>query len=173
MNYKNTVWLLPFICFIIGYCAMSWLLRPAAMSMPSLINHSLHDATKIASEHHLNIRILREQENTQLAEGTVIDQIPSPKSLVKHYQTVFLVITKKAARPLAPHLLNLSTIKGQSVEHVQELAQQAGMRLTIQHAYPVPEKHECSHCHVYDQQPRSGSLFTADGAAHLVILVGP
>jgi hypothetical protein len=60
----------------------------------------------ISSKNGLSIRLLREQEDSYLPEGIILDQIPHAGSKIRPNQHIFVTISKKPKAVIAPNFLN-------------------------------------------------------------------
>jgi eukaryotic-like serine/threonine-protein kinase len=99
---KSNWWLLPFLFFIGGYVATRSVLHNPSIEAPSVIGLSLNQAFITLSNNNLNARLLELKEDGDLPEGTVINQIPSSRQLIKPRQTVFLTLSKQPPKIIAP-----------------------------------------------------------------------
>lgn len=105
---KNILWVVPFVCFLLGYYLLSHLTAITSLVTPPLIGQHIHDAITILSDHQLNARILAQKEDSDYAPGTILSQSPQPGQKIKPHQSVFLVVAKKLHYPLAPQLIGLT-----------------------------------------------------------------
>jgi len=105
MVLKSYLWLIPFIFFLAGYFSLSIIYRPRKLEAPSLIGKPLQEAVAITSTSNLNLRLLEQQEDTELPEGTILSQNPSAHTILKPNQTLFCTVSK---RPIitAPNLVS-------------------------------------------------------------------
>ena len=104
MSIKEFLWILPFSSFLIGYFSLSFIYHSKKLEAPTLIGKSLPEAVVLASSYNLNLRLLDQQTDTELPEGTIIAQNPKPHTAIKPNQTLFCVTS---TRPVitAPALL--------------------------------------------------------------------
>lgn len=108
------VWTLPFISFFFGYQIVRLFVYKEVFVAPEVLGQHIQDAIKVLSESKLNVRILAEKEDADLPEGIIISQSPNPGQSVKSHQSIFLVITRKPAKPVAPNLYGLSNQEAQN-----------------------------------------------------------
>lgn len=101
-------WLVPFLSFIGGYQLVRFLTHAETVYVPSVVGLHLNDAIRLLSADRLNVRILAEKEDPDLHEGMILSQTPEQGQMVKPHQSIFLVITRKPLRPLAPKLRGLT-----------------------------------------------------------------
>jgi beta-lactam-binding protein with PASTA domain len=131
---SSFLWMAPFICFFAGYMLIRSMTHTYEVSMPSIVGLHINDAIRILSADQLNVRILAETEDPDLAEGTILSQTPERGKLVKAHQSIFLVLSRKPARALAPHLTGLACSKAHLV------AKEARLKLkeyAFESSYPV------------------------------------
>lgn len=120
---KRFFWFLPFLCFLIGYYVIFFVVRVKVLEAPTLIGLSMQDAVLLLSEKQLNARILAQKEDPDIPAGTVLKQIPRPGQKIKPHQPVFLVVAKGQQKPIAPDLL------GRPLSVVEELVKKESIRL--------------------------------------------
>jgi len=120
---KNILYFLPFLFFIAGYTALSWLTQVNSVVVPQLVGMPLADAIKTLSELQLNVRIVGLQEETDVPAGTVMSHVPAAGSALKTHQRVFMIISKN------PELLKAPQCVGMLVDQADLLAHQNGIRL--------------------------------------------
>lgn len=113
-----TLWLFPFLSFIVGYVVVHSFSYREIVQAPAVIGLPLAQAVKVLSGCTLNARILAEKEDTDLPEGSVISQSPVAGKKVKAHQSVFLVVTRHAEKARAPLLSGLTLAQAQA--RVQE-----------------------------------------------------
>ena len=104
-NLNNFFWIFPFLSFILGYYLLHFFLKKNELNIPNVIGQSLQKGINIFSKKGLSIRLLREQEDSDLSEGIILDQIPKPKQKIRPDQHVFVTVSKKPKAILAPDLL--------------------------------------------------------------------
>ncbi len=75
---------------------------------PSLVGKNINESFVILSAHNLNPRLLGQNEEPELPEGTILRQTPYPKQKIKSHQSIFLVVSKKPPTKQAPHCVNKS-----------------------------------------------------------------
>ncbi len=113
---------------------MRLLTHTETVYVPSVVGLHLNDAIRMLSADRLNVRILVEKEDPDLHEGMILSQTPDQGQMVKPHQSVFLVITRKPLKPLAPKL------RGITCTQAQRKARNAHIRLksyTLES--PVPQ----------------------------------
>lgn len=107
--FKHIIWTLPLICFFGSYYTLYYFFSPSALAAPSLMGKQLPEALQILSDNNINMRILSQKEDNDIQSGTIISQIPSPKSSIRPHQSLFVVITKQAEQKKTPNFLNKKT----------------------------------------------------------------
>ena len=95
-------WLMPFLFFLFGYFASRAILSRNDIITPSLIGCALQKACSLLAEHNLTMQLLTEKEHSDLPSGTILYQVPGPGQRIKPRQTVFLTISKKQHKSIAP-----------------------------------------------------------------------
>ncbi len=143
---KHILWLAPFICFLSGYLIIQSFFHITTISTPSVVGQPLYEACALLSNNHLNIRLLAQKEDSDLPNGTVISQVPSPGQIVKPRQTVFLALSKQPPLPQAPQLV------GRDLRAIKQELQMAKLRFKtyfLESSYPkngciaqIPAPHE-------------------------------
>ena len=119
-------WLLPFVAFISGYQIVRYLTHTEAVAVPSVVGLHLSDAIRLLSADRLNVRILAEKEDPDLREATILRQNPEQGRWVKPHQAIFLVITRKPLKPIAPQFEG-------TIADARSKAQQLRIQLTAHH----------------------------------------
>lgn len=118
MNFKNFLinflWIAPFISFFLGYRILDKFFYINEIEVPSIIGKPLNEGSRILSDNNLSIRILAEKEDSDLPEGTILDQKPI-KQKNKPKQPVYLVISKKPISFIIPEF------RGQKFQEIQKL----------------------------------------------------
>jgi hypothetical protein len=87
---------------------MHWLFHVPEITTPSVVGKHIQEAFAIISSHNLNARLLEEKEDSCLPAGTVIRQTPQAGKKIKPHQSLFILLSKKPSRILAPYCLNKS-----------------------------------------------------------------
>ncbi len=154
----NWFWIVPFVCFLAGYQAISYVATRNEFPVPSVVGLPLTQAIKTLSDQRLNVRIVREQEDPDLPTGTVISQNPRPRYKVKPQQAIFIVITKKVER-LAP------ACTGKKMSEIEELLRENNIRA---HTYRLASSHPVDSC--FGQWPAAGQA--VDGKMTLYVSSG-
>lgn len=119
------------------------------MQTPSLVGMQLPDAFTVLSKHNLYPRILRETEDSDMPAGTILSQMPAPSTQIKPQQSVFLVISKPAPLPCAPHCIN----KAKQTVHIQTQARNIRVKM-----HSLPSIYPIDHC--FAQYPAPDSVVT-------------
>ncbi len=136
MDSKNFLFLLPFVCFFAGYQVLNMFFAVDKIPTPTVIGASLTTALKILSSTNLNARILAEQEDKTLPEGSILSQVPEPNTLIKPQQPVFLVIAKNPPKRILP------SYRGLTESEVRTRAKALGLRIkayNLTTIYPIGE----------------------------------
>ena len=112
----NFLWILPFSSFLLGYCVIYIVTQKQQIYSPNVIGKNIQNCITIASEKGLAIKQLRQQEDPDLPEGTILDQIPKPQSAMRANQYLLLTVSKKPKGVLAPNFFgqNQKTITSAS-----------------------------------------------------------
>ena len=94
------MWVAPFLCFIVGYFITGYVLRKSDLVAPNVIGKSLQEGIALLSENHLGLRLLHQQEDSTLPEGTILDQLPRPQQKIRPNQNVFVTVSIKQRTPV-------------------------------------------------------------------------
>lgn len=105
--YYSFLWVLPFVSFLAGYQLLRNLTHAETVTVSSVVGLHIHDAIKTLSADRLNVRILAEKEDPDIAEGIIMSQTPYAGRVVKPHQSIFLVISRKPPKPKALALFGL------------------------------------------------------------------
>ena len=103
---KEFIWVFPFLCFLLGYHCLNVCFRQTATKTPCVVGKTLPEALHILAENNLNMRMISEHEDADIPTETIINQTPQPGNSIREQQTVFLIISKKPPKPVAPNLCN-------------------------------------------------------------------
>lgn len=112
MNIKNYLWILPFCSFACGYFIIQSIFHVASFSAPHLIGKHVHEILPLISAQKLTIRLISQKDESNIPEGIILNQTPSPGTAIKSNQTLFIVTTKKPLVIAAPECVgkNIATI---------------------------------------------------------------
>jgi len=102
---SESLWILPFIGFCIGYLCLQLFITDTTIQAPDLVGKNILEATRMSSLSKLNLQIIAEKEVTDAMPGTIIKQNPLPGKPIKSHQSIFIVITKQPAPLIAPQLI--------------------------------------------------------------------
>jgi len=105
MKISSYLWAVPFISFLLGYYSVSFFYRIPVYATPALLGTSLQEAVAQLSDLHLNLRIIGRKQDNDLPTGTIISQMPQPKTKIKANQSIYCVISEKDAASSVPHLI--------------------------------------------------------------------
>jgi beta-lactam-binding protein with PASTA domain len=105
--FNNLLWTLPFLCFVLGYQILNQIYQTQIIPTPNLVGLTLANALKITSNLKLNLRIISEQIDQDLAEDTILSQKPAHQ-FIKTNQTLLVVVSKKPTPKIAPLLEGLT-----------------------------------------------------------------
>lgn len=91
---------------------MSFIYQSKSIQAPALIGKSIQEALRIAAKQGLSLRLVHEQDDSELPVGTVLSQNPLPNTHIKAHQSIHCIISKKT-ESLAPQLIgkNLDAIR--------------------------------------------------------------
>lgn len=132
MRIKSLLWVLPFICFMAGYCVIQSFFGNRKTTVPVLLGKSLNQAVCLLSEHMLAPRIIAEKEDVRVPAGTVIQQKPEPHTSIRWHQTVMLTVSK-----LPDPLLVPSVVGNKIADSVSQLTKM-GLQPQV---YELPSAH--------------------------------
>lgn len=145
---RNYIWLMPFICFFIGYAWIKYLYVPTEQVVPNIVGLHIYDALHQLSQQNLNIRILSEKTERELPAGTILWQTPSAGQRVKALQTIFCVTA------LQPKKLETLQCIGNSYDTIKKMAQAQNIKIKYYYlSHTVNSEGVC-----FGQYPTAGSL---------------
>ncbi|MFT6765325.1 MAG: beta-lactam-binding protein with PASTA domain [Alteromonas naphthalenivorans] len=101
---KDSYWITPFICFILGYQFFAFFFYQSVIQTPIIVGKTLPEAAVLLSKNNLNMRMISQQEDPDIAAGTIISQTPQAHSAIKPQQTIFFVLSKKPVQPCIPNI---------------------------------------------------------------------
>lgn len=133
---KRIFWIIPFINFIIAYHLSSLFLAINQIEVPVVIGKNLNEASKILSDHNLNLRILAQKEDADLPDCTVLDQNPF-KQKIKINKPVYLTISRKFKSFKMPNL------KGKNLHYIQQILKTNGLKSKIYYIENNADKDTC------------------------------
>lgn len=139
---------IPFLGFLLGYFVTHWLMQKDEVVTPNVIGKSLQESVGVLSRNNLSVRLLHEQEDAVLPEGTVLDQIPKPYLKVKPNQNVFVTVSKKES------LMQVPDFYGHQHDEVVAAAERRGIELK---SFFVASKLPKGRCIAH--QPQAGAVF--------------
>lgn len=93
--FSSLLWILPFGGFVVGYFATNHFLCSGQLTTPNIIGKPLAEAIFVLSNNKLGMRLLMQQENVTVPEGTILDQVPKPLQKIRPHQNVFVTISTK------------------------------------------------------------------------------
>lgn len=96
----------PFILALTGYFIAYLYLKPKEFNAPNMIGLSLYQAIHKSKEYNINLRLVAEEESSDLPPEVILDQNPHPGTLIKERQTIYLVITKARSNPTLERFSN-------------------------------------------------------------------
>lgn len=152
MTTKNTLWLLPFIFFVVGFFTTRSFFHVQQFPVPSVVGMTLHEAFATLSNHNLSIRLTDQKIDPNLADGTILNQTPTAGLMVKPRQTVFLAISRCPQPSETPDFVG---------KELQEIIQQGKDRsIKIKHYY-LPSIYPAGSC--IAQYPGKGKSLDQSG----------
>lgn len=104
---NNLLWILPFLCFVLGYQILDKVYQTQVISTPNLVGLTIAEGLKITSNLKLNLRIISEQIDQTLPPDTILSQKPSHQ-FIKTNQTMLVVVSTKPSTQAAPDLYGLT-----------------------------------------------------------------
>ncbi|KKP29359.1 MAG: Sensor histidine kinase [candidate division TM6 bacterium GW2011_GWF2_30_66] len=105
-NFKNYLWVIPFLSFLLGYFTVQKIFQPKSFNTPAIVGKKLQEAISILSKNQLNIKFIMEKEDSNLPHGTILSQKPIPGLKITPNQSVYVTISKKPDRLMCPELFN-------------------------------------------------------------------
>ncbi|MBN1549417.1 PASTA domain-containing protein [Candidatus Babeliales bacterium] len=150
MTLSHYLWLLPFLCFALGYQLLNSMLSVPEYDAPKVIGLSLVQAAQVAEEHNLMFRITGYREEVDLEEGTVLEQTPAAHHGIKQNQPIFLTLSRKPPKKITP---NFQTKQKKIID---DYCKRHGLRPKY---YPLKGHHPQNTC--IGQSPEPGMLLDA------------
>ena len=157
---RNFFWIIPFICFVVGYFLMSQIMSVAQVQTPAVVGMPLQKALKALSAARLHATILAEKDDAAVPSGTVLDQNPRPSQIIKVSQPVYLIVTKK------PDLLSVPSFIDLNQKEAETLAAEHGLKIRI---HSIESMYPFGRC--FAQSPKAGDELH-DPVAHLYVSSG-
>lgn len=147
------------MCFCAGYGVMSRFMGVSSVTVPPVVGLPLSRALYCLSERQLFGHVIAEQEDADIAEGTVVGQIPGQGTVLKARQAVGLTIIKKPAVMRAPAWV------GQPLADIRAQAHARGIKLK-EHVLPG-DSTAFSGCYAQYPMPNGD---VPDGVVHVYML---
>src|SRR5580704_10411251 len=107
MTYTKYLIALPFICFLLGYISIHYLIGTHSFATPTLVGLSVLDACEITTAHTLALKIIGHTRTNQVCPGTIVHQTPSPESRIKSYQSMYVVVAQEPECAKTPNLVGM------------------------------------------------------------------
>ncbi|MGH2331016.1 Stk1 family PASTA domain-containing Ser/Thr kinase [Thermoanaerobacter mathranii] len=130
--------------------------------VPNIVGLSLNQASKILSDHNLNMEISEEQYSDK-PENTILSQDPSQGSVVKAGSTVYVVISKGRQVVVVPNVINKDYLEAKNI------LENMGLKANI----IVQYNDQFAKGYVFDQNPRQGVQVEYKTAIDLYVSKGP
>ena len=122
---KYFLWTIPFLGFFFGYCGLSLGWQKKEIVVPNIRGNKLQDASRILASKSLSLRLLREQEDSDLPEGIILQQVPLPKKFVRPNQTIFVTVSKQPPIIVSPMFI------GDKYGDIVFIAKKNGIKLQL------------------------------------------
>lgn len=122
---KHSLWLLPFLCFTLGYWLPYLFFTVGTTTVPHLLGKSLQTSLELTSSHNLSLKLLRTQEDPTLPAGTVLFQTPSSGRSIRPHQTILIIASCLPPQQKAP------ACKGLTLKDATALLKKEGIHPTI------------------------------------------
>ena len=135
MNMQHFLWTVPFICFLVGYTTTQWLFAVKTVTTPNLMGKQVHEVLPLIAHYHVHIQLINQKEELNIPEGVILTQTPLPGAIIKPYQSIFVVTTKKPTAFPAPQCINMPL-----EELMPLLAQKEIIPKIYTLSHPYPEK---------------------------------
>ncbi|MDP9750023.1 Stk1 family PASTA domain-containing Ser/Thr kinase [Thermoanaerobacter pentosaceus] len=129
--------------------------------VPNVVGLSLNQASKILSDHNLNMEISEEQYSDK-PENTILSQDPSQGSVVKAGSTVYVVISKGRQVVVVPNVINKDYLEAKNI------LENMGLKANIIEQY----NDQFAKGYVFDQNPRQGVQVEYNTAIDLYVSKG-
>lgn len=150
--FKHFFWILPFICFLLGYQILNFTYRSHNIDTPHLVGKNIQQALIELSAHTLNVRLLNEKEDIHIPVGTVLSQIPLPNQKIKPHQTVLLTTSKHPQQSTTENFI------GKQKEEIESFLKQKKIRYKKFFIESLAQEKSC-----ITQFPTAGKALSKDG----------
>ncbi len=144
MRFSLLFTLIPFSCFIAGYCIMQQLLHTPSIIVPHLIGLSIEDALLELSNHNLYATSICCREDAELPPHMVVEQYPSAGSQIKPQQAVIITASTVPATQTAPYIMGYHRSKVATITQIRTRYHPVPCSLAEGHCYaqyPYPGAH--------------------------------
>lgn len=133
-NLKYFLSIIPFVCFFVGYNMSNLFIRANSYKTPHIIGLSVHEALRITSQNHANIKLITEQECQGMTPGTIMTQKPASGRLMKPNQTILVTISKQPDQKKAPNF------KLKTHDSITKICKQDSLKIKERpQVYPLPQ----------------------------------
>jgi eukaryotic-like serine/threonine-protein kinase len=154
------LWIVPFACYLTAYACMGKFFGNRTIQAPYIVGKTVRDAVLELSAYNLNMRVLSHAIDADLPDGTIVEQMPLPGVVIKPYQSLYVVISKK------PDSIKTPLCIGKSYNEIVDMFKSAGIKGKF---YRVSSTQPIDYC--ISQMPLSGSPIEHDGVT--VYLASP
>lgn len=151
MSYKSIIWIVPFLSFFTGYFLLSFIFPAKTITTPQLVGKTMLEAVSLLSEHNLSLRIIGTKQEEDIAEGTILSQMPTTNSKIKQNQTIQCVISTKTELP------KISSFLGKSRDHIESLLNEQKIRYKLFYVTSALPENSC-----IAQHPAPTSILAAN-----------
>lgn len=107
MMYKPLLIALPFLCFVLGYASIRYIVGTDSFDTPTVIGSSIADACDSTTAHNLALKIMGYMHTAHLPPGIIVNQTPAPGSKIKAHQSLYVVVSKEPNTASAPDLVGM------------------------------------------------------------------
>lgn len=126
MNFTEKIkpyfWTVPFFVCLLGYIVPVWFTPKTSLTTPQLVHRSLYDGLALCSQLRLNLQIIHELYDGNVAPGTILEQKPAAHAAIKQHQTIFVTVAKTPEPVRAPNCIgkfNKELKKIEQQEHIK------------------------------------------------------
>lgn len=144
---KHFLWLLPFLCFTIGYWLPYVFFQVSTTTVPNLLGKNVQTSLELAAHHNVSLKLLRTQEDPTLPTGTVLFQTPSPNRSIRPHQTILIVTSCQPPQQVTP------SCTGLTIKEVTSLLKKENIHASL---IPVASDHNLANT-VIAQKPSAGT----------------
>jgi serine/threonine-protein kinase len=156
-----------FICLVgvaigIAFLTLHILIPPEKIEVPSIVGKSLEEGVLLLSERDLSLRVVSKEYSSQIPQGIIISQVPSPGVRVSKNRRIEVVISEGTKVADIPFLV------GKRLAEAKIYLSQQGLKLgNISYIYSFFPQGR-----IISQDPSSGTEIGREEGVNLLVSLG-